>query len=77
MRKLLLVLVIALFASGCGVFYRQPIYYMSNAMGRLLGTLLSGWVFQAWGLEACLWVSAACVALAAAISVGLPRHAAG
>ena len=26
MRKLLLVLVIALFASGCGVFYRQPIY---------------------------------------------------
>ena len=26
MRKLLLVLLIALFASGCGVLYRQPIY---------------------------------------------------
>lgn len=26
MRKLLLVLLIALFASGCGLLYRQPIY---------------------------------------------------
>jgi predicted MFS family arabinose efflux permease len=30
---------------------------MSNALGRLVGTLLSGWVFQAYGLQACLWVS--------------------
>ena len=65
------------YAKEDGVSLDVGFYYMSNAMGRLLGTLLSGWVFQAWGLEACLWVSAACVALAAAISVGLPRHAAG
>ncbi|MNE68295.1 hypothetical protein D3C80_1639480 [compost metagenome] len=48
---------------------------MSNALGRLLGTLLSGWVYQAYGLEACLWISAAFVLLAALISLGLPRHA--
>lgn len=65
------------YAKEDGVSLDVGFYYMSNAMGRLLGTLLSGWVFQAWGLEACLWVSAACVAVAAAISVGLPRHAAG
>ena len=49
-------------------------YYMSNALGRLVGTLLSGWVFQQYGLEACLWVSSGFVVLAALISIGLPRH---
>ncbi|MGO0694058.1 organoarsenical effux MFS transporter ArsJ [Pseudomonas guariconensis] len=52
-------------------------YYMSNALGRLIGTLLSGWVFQAYGLQACLWISCAFVLLAALISVALPRHAKG
>ncbi len=33
-------------------------YYMANAMGRLIGTVLSGWVFQAFGLMACLMLSA-------------------
>ncbi|MNN87070.1 hypothetical protein D3C81_2045720 [compost metagenome] len=47
---------------------------MSNAMGRLIGTVLSGWVFQAYGLVACLWISAAFVLLAAVISMALPRH---
>ena len=36
---------------------------------------LSGWVFQAYGLQACLWVSSIFVLLAALISIGLPRHA--
>ncbi|WP_416397688.1 organoarsenical effux MFS transporter ArsJ [Allohahella sp. A8] len=49
-------------------------YYMSNAGGRLLGTLLSGWMYQAHGLAACLWISTAFLALAAIISVALPRH---
>ncbi len=48
-------------------------YYMANALGRLVGTLLSGLVFQLGGLVACLWVSAAFVATAAAISLKLPR----
>ncbi len=49
-------------------------YYMANAMGRLLGTLLSGWLFQRYGLSACLWVSACWVLLAAVLSLGLPRR---
>ena len=48
-------------------------YYMANAMGRLVGTLLSGVVFQLGGLVACLWGSTAFVLLAAVISMGLPR----
>ncbi|SDS37972.1 organoarsenical effux MFS transporter ArsJ [Pseudomonas oryzae] len=63
------------YAKEDGVSLDVGFYYMSNALGRLIGTLLSGWVFQAWGLEACLWVSSAFVALAALISVALPRHA--
>ena len=48
-------------------------YYMANAAGRLIGTLLSGVVFQLGGLVACLWVSAAFVLTAALISLRLPR----
>lgn len=47
-------------------------YYMANAAGRLVGTLLSGVVFQLGGLVACLWVSAAFVLIAALISWRLP-----
>ncbi|MEQ8603160.1 MAG: organoarsenical effux MFS transporter ArsJ [Marivibrio sp.] len=43
-------------------------YYMANAVGRFAGTLLSGLVYQAAGLTACLWVSAAMVAIAAALA---------
>ena len=63
------------YAKEDGVSLDVGFYYMSNAMGRLIGTVLSGWVFQQWGLVACLWVSALFVALAAVISVRLPRHA--
>ena len=49
-------------------------YYMANALGRLLGTVLSGAVFQAGGLVPCLWIAAALVALAAVISLALPKH---
>ncbi|MBR9865783.1 MAG: organoarsenical effux MFS transporter ArsJ [Oceanospirillales bacterium] len=48
-------------------------YYMANAMGRLIGTVLSGYLFQIAGLTACLWVSAVFLATAAAISLFLPR----
>ena len=33
-------------------------YYMANAAGRLIGTLLSGYLYQAYGLETCLWGAA-------------------
>ena len=48
-------------------------YYMANAVGRLLGTLLSGIVFQLSGLVGCLWVSAGFVFVAGGISLLLPR----
>ncbi|MBA6391704.1 organoarsenical effux MFS transporter ArsJ [Colwellia sp. BRX10-3] len=47
-----------------GVSLDVGFYYMANACGRLLGTVLSGWIFQAYGLVACLYVSAIFIALA-------------
>ena len=63
------------YASEDGVSLDVGFYYMANALGRLLGTVLSGWVFQQAGLGACLAISAVFVALAALISLALPRHA--
>jgi len=48
-------------------------YYMANAGGRLLGTLLSGLIFQFAGFQGCLWGSAALVLASAVLSLGLPR----
>ena len=47
-------------------------YYMANAGGRLVGTVLSGWVYQTQGLTGCLWWSAAFVLVAALLSFRLP-----
>ncbi|KHK64848.1 organoarsenical effux MFS transporter ArsJ [Pseudomonas frederiksbergensis] len=63
------------YAKEDGVSLDVGFYYMSNALGRLVGTLLSGWVYQGYGLAACLWISSAFVLLAALISFALPRHA--
>ncbi|WP_218163474.1 organoarsenical effux MFS transporter ArsJ [Marinospirillum alkaliphilum] len=60
------------YARGDGVSLDVGFYYMANAMGRLSGTLLSGWVYQVYGLEACLWISALLVLLAALVSLALP-----
>lgn len=48
-------------------------YYMANAAGRLVGTVLSGWVYQTQGLTGCLWWSTAFVVAAALISFKLPE----
>jgi len=61
------------YAGSDGVSLDVGFYYMANALGRLLGTLLSGWVFQAYGLTACLWVSAAMVLISAVIALKLPH----
>ncbi|MEX0642133.1 MAG: organoarsenical effux MFS transporter ArsJ [Pirellulales bacterium] len=47
-------------------------YYMANACGRLVGTLLSGVMYLVAGLAGCLWVSAAMVLAAAALTLALP-----
>ena len=60
-------------AAEDGVSLDVGFYYMANAMGRLVGTVLSGWIFQTWGLAACLAWSAVFVLVAAALSLALPR----
>ncbi|MFN6339161.1 MAG: organoarsenical effux MFS transporter ArsJ [Cyanobacteriota bacterium] len=47
-------------------------YYMANASGRLVGTLLSGALFLWGGMEACLVASALLVAAAWGVSTRLP-----
>ncbi len=48
-------------------------YYMANAMGRLLGTLLSGWVYQSQGMAACLWISSLLLVMGILPSLLLPQ----
>ena len=60
------------YANSEGVSLDVGFYYMANAMGRLIGTLLSGWVYQAYGLESCLWISALFLAITTLISTKLP-----
>jgi predicted MFS family arabinose efflux permease len=48
-------------------------YYMANAAGRLLGTLLSGVMFEVAGFNGCLLTSAALVLISAMLALRLPR----
>ena len=59
------------FTSQDQVSLNVGFYYMANACGRLLGTLLSGVIFLWGGLTACLWVSAGLLVLAALCSLPL------
>lgn len=47
-------------------------YYMANAGGRLLGTVLSGLIFQQYGLASCLLMSALLIAASGLIARSLP-----
>ena len=61
------------YASDDGVSLDVGFYYMANAMGRLIGTLLSGWVYQYYGLVACLYISCLFIIITTLISVKLPK----
>jgi predicted MFS family arabinose efflux permease len=61
------------YAGRDGVSLDVGFYYMANAMGRLIGTLLSGWVYQAYGLSACLWISSCFLLATVLVSMGLPQ----
>jgi predicted MFS family arabinose efflux permease len=63
------------YANSDGVSLDVGFYYTANAVGRLLGTVCSGWIYQAHGLAACLSVSAFFIALVLLISRGLLRPA--
>jgi len=60
------------YADADGVSLDVGFYYMSNAAGRLLGTVCSGWVYQTWGFQMCLLVAAVFVVTATVISLALP-----
>jgi len=62
------------YATDDGVSLDVGFYYMANAMGRLTGTVLSGWIFQSYGLVVCLWVSSAFIAISAIIAAMLPKQ---
>ena len=47
-------------------------YYMANALGRLTGTLLSGWIYQSAGFISCLWASVVFLIAATLLSMALP-----
>lgn len=62
------------YAGEDGVSLDVGFYYMANAMGRLIGTVLSGWLYQSYGLAFCLWVSGLFIVITAVISLYLPKH---
>ncbi len=61
------------YSDGDKVAMNVGFYYMANAGGRLVGTLLSGLVFQWAGVVGCLWASVAFAAAAGACSLLLPH----
>jgi predicted MFS family arabinose efflux permease len=64
------------YADADKVAMKVGFYYMANAGGRLVGTVLSGWVFMTHGLVGCLIVSTVFVFAAWMLSSLLPRGSA-
>jgi MFS family permease len=65
------------YSHGDKVAMNVGFYYMANAAGRLIGTLLSGLLYQWQGLTACLWASVIFVIAAGLLSLMLPNQRAG
>ncbi len=63
------------YSDGDKVAMNVGFYYMANAAGRLVGTLLSGITFQLAGVLGCLWASAAFAVVAGILSMLLPQRA--
>ena len=61
------------YSDGDKVALNVGFYYMANAGGRLIGTLLSGVLYQLGGIAGCLWGTAAFAGVTALISTQLPQ----
>lgn len=61
------------YAKADGVSLDVGFYYMANAMGRLIGTVLSGYLYQTQGLEACLLWSSGFILATVVLSCFLPK----
>ena len=64
------------YSDGDRVAMNVGFYYMANAAGRLLGTVLSGLLYQWQGLTACLVASVVLLVAAGMLSLLLPRDVA-
>jgi predicted MFS family arabinose efflux permease len=62
------------YASGDKVAMNVGFYYMANAGGRLIGTVLSGWGYQSYGMAGCLWISAGFLAMACLLSLPISSN---
>lgn len=56
------------YADADGTSKDVGFYYMANAGGRLTGTVLSGYIYQVAGMEACLFIAAAFLIVAGALA---------
>ena len=63
------------YADADGTSKQVGFYYMANAGGRLAGTVLSGYVYQSAGLEACLAASAAMILTAGGLALMIKPEA--
>jgi predicted MFS family arabinose efflux permease len=61
------------YAEGDKAAINVGFYYMANASGRLVGTLLSGVLYQVGGINACLSGAAVFLLITTLISLKLPR----
>jgi len=61
------------FSTNARVSMDVGFYYMANAAGRLLGTLLSGIAYQSGGLELCLLIASLMLFLSAGVARRLPQ----
>jgi len=64
---------IVAYADEDGTSKQVGFYYMANAGGRLAGTVLSGYIYQSAGMEACLMASAIMIIIAGALTLRV-RH---
>lgn len=61
------------YADGEKAAVNVGFYYMANAMGRLIGTLLSGLLFQWWGVQGALIGSVTFLVFTSGITFYLPK----
>ena len=77
MNSALHTFLIVRFARVDGASLDIGFYYMANAGGRLAGTVASGALYQVYGLDACLWVSALLIAFGSLTALFLPQEELG
>ena len=60
------------YTTGDDVSLNVGFYYMANAVGRLMGTLLSGVMYYWGGIQACLWTAVIMCSVSAIMSLKFP-----